>query len=481
MRLELMQNIGQRQEQRMKLAPRMIQYMEILQLPLVALQNRIEQELQENIALEEDDVRNDFEQTQTSDDSKGDDFETDDAASDDFDRIYEQFQDLVEAGQRPSGNRLDSESDLKHDAMQNMISRPRSLQEHLKEQFVFFDCPDIIHKFAIYIIEHLDNDGYLKEKTLDDLVRTFGQPISPRDAETALSFVQKLDPSGVGARDLKECLLIQLKTDHAHYDVLHTLISDYLEEIQQNHRPLVQRKTGYSLETINTAIEELRQFRFRPGAIFSEQQALQVIPDVVVERDDEGRYVARLTKEHIPNLRISQFYQKQLGEQTDRNTKEYIQRKIMSARWLIEAIEQRQNTLKRVAQSIIDHQQSFLEKSSSSIEPLKMQQIADRVGVHVTTVSRAVGDKWIQCSRGIFPIKKFFGGGTVNTNGETVSWDAVRQELTDLVENEDKSCPLSDDQLARKLSESGRPVSRRTITKYREKMGIPTKRQRKQY
>ena len=150
MRLELMQNIGQRQEQRMKLAPRMIQYMEILQLPLVALQNRIEQELQENIALEEDDVRNDFEQTQTSDDSKGDDFETDDAASDDFDRIYEQFQDLVEAGQRPSGNRLDSESDRKHDAMQNMISRPRSLQEHLKEQFVFFDCPDIIHKFAIY-------------------------------------------------------------------------------------------------------------------------------------------------------------------------------------------------------------------------------------------------------------------------------------------------------------------------------------------
>ena len=135
MRLELMQNIGQRQEQRMKLAPRMIQYMEILQLPLMALQNRIEQELQENIALEEDDVRNDFEQTQTSDDSKEDDFETDDAVSEDFDRIYEQFQDLVEAGQRPSGNRLDSESDRKHDAMQNMISRPRSFFSTVQTSF----------------------------------------------------------------------------------------------------------------------------------------------------------------------------------------------------------------------------------------------------------------------------------------------------------------------------------------------------------
>ena len=181
-------------------------------------------------------------------------------------------------------------------------------------------------------------------------------------------------------------------------------------------------------------------------------------------------------------LSISRYYQKQLrNKQTDPAAREFIQKRIQSARWLIESIEQRRNTLLKVARAIIDHQKDFLDKGPEFIEPFKMQQIADRVGVHVTTVSRAVDDKWVQTPRGIFPLKRFFGGGTMTADGEEIAWDTIKQKLLEIIAKEDKQNPLSDEEIVDEMGRQGLKVARRTVTKYRQALNIPSSRQRKQF
>ncbi len=197
---------------------------------------------------------------------------------------------------------------------------------------------------------------------------------------------------------------------------------------------------------------------------------------------DDGVYKVRLEDGRTPNLYISPYYRKLLTSgDTNAETREYIKRKINSAQWLIESIEQRRNTLTRVAQAIVDHQTEFLKNGPEAIEPLKMQQIADKVKVHVTTVSRAVDDKWIQTPRGIFPLKRFFCGGTVSADGEEVAWDAVRLKLQEIIDAESKQHPFSDDELVKELSKHGLTVARRTVTKYRKAMSIPSSRQRRDW
>jgi RNA polymerase sigma-54 factor len=205
-----------------------------------------------------------------------------------------------------------------------------------------------------------------------------------------------------------------------------------------------------------------------------------VTPDIFLDLGEDGKYKVRLEDGRTPGLFVSPYYRKliQAGTATDAE-KEWIKRKLNSAQWLIESIEQRRNTLTRVAQAIVDHQTEFLSRGPEYIEPLKMQQIADKVGVHVTTVSRAVDDKWIQTPRGIFPLKRFFGGGTVSAEGEEVAWDTVRLKLQEIIDHEDKHRPFSDDELVKELEKHGLTVARRTVTKYRKAMKIASSRQRR--
>ena len=207
-----------------------------------------------------------------------------------------------------------------------------------------------------------------------------------------------------------------------------------------------------------------------------------VIPDLIVEHNEHGGYDVRLVDENSPQLSISRNYQKLLrNKQTDPTAREYIQKKIQSARWLIESIEQRRNTLLKVARAIIEHQKEFLDNGPEFIEPLKMQQIADRVGVHVTTVSRAVDDKWVQTPRGIFSLKRFFGGGTITADGDEVAWDTIKQKLLEVIAKEDKQNPMSDEEIVDEMERQGLKVARRTVTKYRQNLLIPSSRQRKQF
>ncbi|MDR3638282.1 MAG: RNA polymerase factor sigma-54 [Isosphaeraceae bacterium] len=480
MRLDTSQQM--RTDMRLRMAPRMIQSMEILQLPLMALQERIDQELSENPILV--DLRETPPQEQEPDDRSAKEADAgEDTAGEtgEFDLVPDDWRDTYAEGHRVSRAALSEEADRKHDAMQNMASRPRSLHDDLSDQLSFLDAEPNVRALAEYIIFNLDDNGWLK-LDLHEIVRDFGGSATLAEAEEALALVQKLDPPGVGARNLRECLLLQLTPDVPCRDILYVLIANHIDDLQQNRLPAIEKKTGVPIEKIKEAMEHLRRLNPKPGARFAPESAQYVVPDLIVEPNEHGGYEVRLVDDHTPQLSISQYYQKQLkNKSTDPAAREFIQKRIQSARWLIESIEQRRNTLLKVARAIIEHQKDFLDKGPESIEPLKMQQIADRVGVHVTTVSRAVDDKWVQTPRGIFALKRFFGGGTTTADGDEVAWDTIKQKLLEIIAKEDKQNPLSDEEIVEELGSHGFPVARRTVTKYRRTLRIPSSRQRKQF
>jgi RNA polymerase sigma-54 factor len=478
--------------QQQKLAPRMIQSMEILQLPIMALEERIEQEIAENPCLERADTDPDLpdeEREQVNPDAptaEEKELVVDETKNneDDFERLLnldEEWPDTFEERPRPSSTRLAEESDRKHDAMANMVSRPQSLHDYLRDQLGWFDLDARTRAMCERIIYSLDSNGYLPVR-LEELIDPTAGAEDLEVAKRALTVIHKLDPPGVGARDLRECLLLQLMPGMHCYEQMRTLVSSHLEDLEHNRLPVIERRTGYSMELIQETLGELRKLNPKPGALFSDVHAPTVTPDIFLEVTDDGTYRVFLEDGRTPTLFVSPYYRKllQQGKATDAE-REWIKRKLNSAQWLIDSIEQRRNTLTRVAQAIVDHQTAFLSKGPEHIEPLKMQQIADKVGVHVTTVSRAVDDKWIQTPRGIFPLKRFFGGGTVSASGEEVAWDTVRLKLQEIVDHESKQNPYSDDELVKELAKHGLTVARRTVTKYRKAMNIPSSRQRRDW
>ena len=492
-------SMSQRMEQKMILAPRMIQSMEILQLPVMALQERIEHELQENPVLELkednpdenptpvdelDEIAGDPEPDPAEGISPEKELVIDDKGDNeqDFDRlvaINEEWSDHFNEEHRPSSNRVDEETDKKHDAMVNMASRPQSLQDYLNDQLAFLDLPPEDLELLRYLISHIDDRGYLATP-LEEIGRGMQDAVPLVQLEKALTRIQGLDPPGVGAREYHECLLLQVTPETPHREVVRALILNHLEDIQHNRLPVIQKRTGFDLETIKEAIEVLKHLNPKPGSRFTTDNIPYVVPDIAVERTEAGEYEIKLLDDWTPNIYISRRYIELYRDKSaNPKDKEFIKRKIQSAQWLIEAIEQRRSTLGKVTRAIIKHQRAFLDKGPEHIEPLKMQQIADQVGVHVTTVSRAVDDKWVQTPRGIFPLKRFFGGGTHTATGEEVAWETIKQKLLEIVGNEDKNNPLSDEDLVTKLGEAGYPVARRTVTKYRKMLNIQSSRQRK--
>lgn len=499
--MQLNMNVSQRMEQTMRLAPRMIQSMEILQLPIMALEERIRQELDENPALELKEPT--LEELQANEEAPAAEEKTpdpdgelviDDAGELDFNRLEALSQDYGEAfseEHRPSRNGMEDEGDRKHDAMSNMPSRPQSLNDYLSEQLTFIesagDLPDLVR----YLIANLDENGYLTlagEKVEPDQLLTVlaerypGRTITAAELEQALRVLQKFDPLGVGARDPQECLLLQVTPETPHADVVRALIQHHFEDVAYNRLPVIQRKTGFDIAAIKEGIEVLRHLNPKPGAAFHSENIPYVVPDIIVERTEAGEYDVRLVDDWVPTVHIPRHVvELAKNREADPKTKEYLKRKIQAAQWLMESIEQRRGTLEKVTRAIIQHQRAFLDKGPDFIEPLKMQQIADHVGVHVTTVSRAVDDKWVQTPRGIFPLKRFFGGGTHTSSGEDVAWEKIKNKLLELIGNEDKANPLSDEELVTKLQDEGYPVARRTVTKYRKMLDIPSSRQRKDW
>jgi RNA polymerase sigma-54 factor len=487
-----------RMAQKQMLAPRMIQSMEILQLPVMALEERIEQEIQNNETLEVEEAGGDAAAAEPvpavadgpeppperTVDERPLIVDQEHANQADFERTYDwasEYPDSDDDRSRPSASQVDDAGDRYLDVMANMVERPETLSNHLHDQLSNYDLTEDERQAADKVIYNLDANGYLP-MPLEELVDPEGPAGQLALLEKGLRVVQTMDPPGVGARDLRECLLLQIGSDTPHAAQLRRLVADHLEDLAGNRLPLIERKTGFTIEQIERLREQLHDFRPKPGAVFTAPIVPPVKPDVYVDQQPDGTWKVRLEDIDLPNLRISPTYRQMLlSPDTDPATREYIKRKINAAQWLLEAIEQRRSTLLKTAQAIVDHQTRFLTEGPEAIEPLKMQQIADRIGMHVTTVSRAVDDKWLQTPRGLQPLRRFFVGGTVSADGEEVAWDAVRLKLQEIIQAEPKDAPYSDDDLVLELGKRGITVARRTVTKYRKAMKIPSSRQRRDW
>lgn len=487
MRISFGQTQSQKQTQNM--APRMIQSMEILQMAQAALEEKIEQELIENPALERTDegVREepqnklDREKEPKDVEQKELVIEEGQGSEDDFERLLNLDKDIpdhFDEGTRPSSNRIQESGDRQHDMIANIVDRGETLQNHLIKQLHEMTLSPELLKMCERIVSALSakDGGYLKV-SLADLLPGDATPDDLELAEEALAHIQQLDPAGVGARDLSECLLLQLSPEIEHRQSVRKLILFHLEDLRHNRMPQIQKATGLSLDEIQTAWNELKRLDPRPASSFADDFVPKVTPDMWLETDDEGNYVVKMEEGPTRNLYISKYYRNRLatGKATPEE-KEFIKRKITSAQWLIESIEQRRSTLLQVAQEIVDYQKAFFDDGPEFLRPLKMEQIAKKIGkngVAVTTISRAVDQKWLETHRGILPLRMFFMGGTTTEDGEDVAWNKIRIELKKLVDNEDKSKPYSDVELGRRLKSLGFTVARRTVAKYREKLDIP--------
>jgi len=481
-----------RAEQQMKLAPRMIQSMEILQLSILALQERIEQELNSNPVLEMEEPSNPEEdvsaEQQLQDDIGEKDLvvDTDNNKVRDFERLdnldddYQDYMSRVEVFRRRTSP---DEHDRKLEAIKNTAAPPQSLHEHLAGQWRLVEAEDGVKKAGSTIIDYIDERGYLTVR-LEQLYNKDKADFTLNDLKQALQLVQKLEPPGVGARDLRECLLIQMAQSGEDMSFEQRLVSEHMDELLENHLPDIARKMNCSVEEINRAIQRISKLDTSPGLQIGRDQNHPVTTDVIVQAlDDSTDYSVQLADSNLPGLRVSNYYAKMAKDaKINEKTKKFLQNNIRSAQWVIDAIEQRKNTLLKVARSVVKYQREFFEKGQLYLKPLPMSKVADDIGVHLATVSRAAAGKYVQCSWGILPLRKFFSGGTEDIEGQEHSWEAIRAKLQQIIDAEDKNKPLSDDQLLKKLAEAGiKNLARRTIAKYRKLLNIPTARFRKKY
>lgn len=492
MRLDSFQHM--RLDQRMKLAPRMIQSMEILQLGTMALEERIDEELAANPVLEreEDSIAQGPDLTPVAGMppevvNPAQSENTVAAATPEAEQKVNSFDDYI-SGARSSSYQA-GDRDPKMEAMANTAARGISLQEELHQQWSFIDDLDpAIARGGRVLIDWVDADGYLRD-SLDTICRELPPGVRREYLERALPVVQqRLEPAGVGARNLKESLLLQIdaisRDQHLDLSAARKLITDYLQDLELNRLPQIAAKSGLTLDQINEARSFMaRHLHPRPGRLLADRQVPMVTPDAIIEPDEQtGEYRIRLTDDRLPRLCINSMYSRMARTRTvDTGTRHFISNNIRNARWLIEAIEQRRNTLLRVLRVVVDAQKDFIEMGPEFIKPLPMTSVADQLGVHVATVSRTVADKYVQTPRGIFPLRAFFSGGMENSSGETISFDAIKAKLLEVISEEDKQNPLNDDDIVKKLQAKGLTLARRTVAKYRKICKIAPARQRRQY
>lgn len=493
-------------DQRMKLAPRMIQSMEILQMAQAALEARIDQELASNPTLEVREPGTDThdleaERTQADRDNNEGERELvvkdgDTGNTDDFERLSNFSEEVgstwdtntSETGGSYHSARYDGERDKKMDAMANTAARTASLFDQLMDQWHLVETSPELSKAGEFLIGFIDSDGYMRAKTkalLDQAPAGMTEEI----LNEALELLQQtLEPPGLAARDIRECLLLQidarLRSDPtASLTHERTLVDKHLKNIEANRLPKIAKATDLSIDQIKQAIQHLRQFHPHPGKLLADDSPRMIFPDAVIEYDEESdTYTATLTQGRIPALHIRPEYQRDARDKNvDKKTRDFLNNHIRSASWIIDAIQQRRATLLRVIGVVVQAQRDFFEQGPQALKPLPMTLVADQLGIHVATVSRAVNEKYLQTPRGIFPLRMFFSGGTETDAGEAMSWAAIQAKLEQVIEEEDKSAPLSDDALADKLKELGIEIARRTIAKYRKQLNIPPARQRKEY
>ncbi len=460
------------------LSPQLQQSLLILQTPLLELRNLVQQEMQTNPVLEElpeDPGANERGEVEPS---------ADDTFKDEFEKLAsldEEWRDYMtqSASYGFDGRRGSKQADDKRQFFFDSIPVQETLQQNLVAQLNQTVVEASDRKTAKLIIGNIDDDGFL-QSTSEEMALNSGIPQD--DFERMLGLIQTFYPAGVGARDLRECLLIQLRRQGKEHSLEYRIVSEHMEDLGRHRFPEIARSMATSVEDVQKAADKIARLNPRPGQVFAAAPQNYVLPDVMVEKVD-GEYQISLNNEQIPHLRISNLYKDIIasGDAQTSDVKDYIRDKIRSGKFLIRSIHQRQQTILNIAQQIVSRQRDFLDHGASHLKPMTMAEIADAVGVHETTVSRAVSGKYMATPQGVFEMKYFFTGGYQTATGESLSNVSVKQAILDLVKHESGSAPLSDHDIVQILSERGIPIARRTVAKYRTEMNILPSHMRRKY
>ncbi len=482
--------LTQQQKLQVKLSPAQIQVMRLLELPSCELQARINEELQDNPALEEGSAsaeENEYQNSETTEEEydnplQNEDFNYDDYVQDD------DVNDMSPVSGRPS------------EAPQEDIpfSVGTSFSEYLKSQIYLTKMDKADRHIAKFVVGNIDEDGYLRrtaEELVDDLSFREGITVEDDKMKDVIRQIKLFDPPGVGAYDLQECLLIQLQQKDPTPSVVlaQKIIKTYFDEFSRHHFAKIIQRMGVSEDDLKEATSEIVHLNPRPGnawlgTAYDRNQSV-VIPDFIVEQVD-GELVISLNQGEIPDLHISAEYNdmlatySQTSQRQNSKTREaarFVRNKIDAANWFIDALRQRNETLMHTMGAIVAYQHEFfLQGDSTYLRPMVLKDIADRTGYDVSTISRVCSNKYVQTEFGIFPLKYFYSESMTNVDGEEISTREVKQKLREVVEAEDKSKPITDDELVDILRQNGYSIARRTVAKYREQLGIPVARLRRQ-
>jgi len=460
------------------LSPQLQQSLLILQTPLLELRNLVQQEMETNPVLEElpeDSGANERSEAEAS---------TQESSKDEFEKLAsldEEWRDYMaqSASSNFDGRRASKEADKKRQFLFDSIPVQETLQQNLVAQLnqTLLSADD--RKAAELIIGNIDDDGFL-QSTTEEMALNSGTPQD--DFERMLGLIQTFYPAGVAARDLRECLLVQLRRLGKEHSLEHRIVSEYMEDLGRHRFVEIARRVAVSAEDVQKAADNIARLNPRPGQVFAAAPQNYVLPDVIVEKVDDD-YQISFNNEQIPHLRISNLYKDIIasGDAQTSEVKDYIRDKIRSGKFLIRSIHQRQQTIMNIAQQIVSRQRDFLEHGPSHLKPMTMAEVAETVGVHETTVSRAVSGKYMATPQGVFEMKYFFTGGYQTATGESLSNTSVKQAVLDLVKHESASAPLSDHEIVEILSERGIPIARRTVAKYRSELNILPSHMRRKY
>ncbi len=459
--------------QKLILTPSLQQAIKLLPMSTLELSELLNQEMVENPMLEE--VPTEDLQPAEATPEKAEEKPATEKTDSWDDQDYEYFfGDYLDDGYRPR-----TPTEVKElPPIENTLSTSSSLADHLLWQLSMQTDDPLSREIGEAIIGNLDDDGYLVA-TVEELA-SMG-PWRTEEVERALRLVQSFDPIGVAARDLQECLLLQLRHLGLNGTACETIVLEHMRLLQNHQVPELARKLGVTLDELKQHIELIRGLDPKPGSRLNPTPSQYVIPDVYIAKL-EDQYVAVLNEESLPQLRISPVYRRLLDKGASENTDEtraYVKDKFRSALWLIKSVEQRQKTIHKVATSIIQFQRDFLDHGIEYLRPLVLRDVANDIGMHESTVSRVVTNKYMHTPQGVFEMKYFFHSGIASSYGEAVSSVTIKQRIRKIIEQEDPRKPLSDSKIVSILQREGLELARRTIAKYREELKIPTSNQRK--
>ena len=461
---------GLQQKQQQKLSPLQIQTIKLLELPTLELEQKIRKEIEENPVLDE------ITESGDPEDDSPKNVSLSEYPADDPTPSYKLYVNNQGKDIKPQ---------------YNTFSVKESFQENLVVQLGYRKMDERSRAIAVFIIGSLDDDGYLRrdlESLSYDILLRLNIETDEQEVETILKVIQEFEPAGVGARDLQECLLLQISPKNVAQERARTILSEYFQEFTKKHYSKIISKMGITQDELKEAIDEIIRLNPRPGGQIDDsydEQAQQIIPDFLLEEKD-GELIMSMPKFSVPELKVNRRYAELLmssssNTKAGREAASFVKQKLDSAKWFIEALKQRQNTLQNTMNAIIDFQRDyFMDGDETKLKPMVLKNIAEKTGLDISTISRVVNCKYIQTHFGIYPLKYFFSEGLMTEGGEEVSTREIKKILVESVDAENKNKPLTDEELVEVLQQKGYKVARRTVAKYREQLNIPIARLRKE-